>query len=93
MKNIIWKKLLFDLLFKSKNILFILIIFNIFNVTYTKFNIEYFKDQNIDGISNLDKNTFNGPISNFRFSQKDEEETHRFDNLENFVQKKVRLII
>lgn len=92
MKTKLRKNLLYEskLKLNIKTLFLILILINNFHLSNTKFNIENYKDKNLEGITNLNKNTKNGAIQNFRFSQKEEGESNRFDNLENFVQKKVK---
>jgi hypothetical protein len=83
------KKFCLILPFALKYILIVLIILGLLDFSLAKFNIENFKEKKIDGFTSLDKNTKNGPIRSFRFTQSNEDKTSRFENLDNFVQKKV----
>jgi len=56
-----------------------------------KFSVDYFKEQTLDGLPNQDHDIKNGPLSSFSFLQKDNHKN--FEEIEDFIQKKVRFYL
>jgi len=65
------------------------LIFLSVDFTETRFSIGYYTENKIDGF-NIDTNIANGATSGFSFLQKDSDK--KFEDIEDFIQKKVFLL-
>lgn len=57
----------------------------------SKFSIDYYKDNKLDGLYSKNPNLNNGAITTYSFMEKSETDK-KFEDIDNYIQKKVFII-